>query len=147
MSYCGIDDVKLILKGTSGDLPAAADKLDDIQLTDAIIDAQIEVDLALSSFYITPVSPVPEVIKLITRDIAVYLADLTYRMSKDYGDAANPIRLRYSRARSLLDGIVSGRYYLNLGESALSTGTSEVINPYDGDLITVEHLFGPAVYG
>lgn len=147
MSYCSVDDVKLVLKGTAGVLPAAADKLNDLQLQDSINDAQIEVDLALSSFYTTPMNPVSDVIRFITRDIAVYLADLTFRMSKDYGDAANPIRLRYSRARNLLDGIVSGKYYIAVEESQLLTGTSEVINPYDGDLITVEHLFGPAVFG
>lgn len=147
MSYCSVDDVKLVLKGTSGNIPAAADKLSDIQLIDAINNAQMEVDLALSSFYVTPMNPVPEVIKYITRDVAVYLADLTFRMSKDYGDAANPIRLRYQRSRNLLDGILSGRYYIAVDDSQLLSGTSEVINPYDGDLITVEHLFGAAVYG
>lgn len=147
MSYCTVDDVKLVLKGVSGGLPAAADKLDEFQLEDAITNAQIEVDLALSSFYVTPMNPVPEVIRQLTRDIAVYLADLTFRMSKDYGDAANPIRLRYGRARNLLDGILSGRYYIDVDDAQLRIGTSEVINPYEGDLITVEHLFGSAVYG
>lgn len=147
MSYCSVEDVKLVLKGAAGILPATATSLNDIQLQDSINNAQTEVDLALSSFYVTPLNPVPEVIRQITRDIAVYLADLTFRMSKDYGDGSNPIRLRYSRARNLLDGIVSGRYYIDVDESQLRSGTSEVINPYDGDLITVEHLFSSAVYG
>lgn len=151
MAYCAIEDVQMILEGTSGELPAAADKLTADQLEQAIDDAQTEVDLALSNFYVTPIvtdhEPTNEVLKHITADIAVYLADLTFRMSKEYGSGANPLRLRYSRARSLLDGILSGRYRLMVPEVNLQSGTSEVINPYDGDLITVEHLFGRAVYG
>lgn len=151
MAYCAIEDVELILKGVSGDLPAAADKLDDAQIQQSIDDAGKEVDLALSNFYVTPVvtehEPTIEVLKHITANIAAYLADLTFRMSKEYGSGANPLRLRYTRARALLNGILEGKYRLMVPEVDLQTGTSVVINPYEGDLITLEHLFGQAVYG
>lgn len=150
MLYCEVEDVELIVKGTSGDLPAAADKLEPEQIQQAIDDAENEVNLALSNFYVTPVvtdhEPTIAVLKHITANIAAYLADLTFRMSKEYGSGANPLRLRYTRARSLLDGVLSGRYRLMVPEVNLQTGTSAVINPYEGDLITVEHLFGQAVY-
>lgn len=147
MSYCEIDDVKLVLRGTSGELPAGADKLDDNQLIDCITDAQSEVDLALSQVYVTPLNPVPDIIIQVTKDIAVYLADLIFRMSKDYGSIRNPIVLRYTRARLLLDGIRDGKYLIDVPEDNISQTTSEVFNPYCGDLITVQMLFGPADHG
>lgn len=152
MAYCTVDDVKLVLKGVSGDLPAAADKLEVAQIQVEVDNANAEVDMALGNHYVVPlwVTPglvVPDIIKYITRDIAAYLCDLTFRMSKDYGQGANPLRLRYSRAKDMLNGILSGKYTLDVPEAARRTTGSEVINPYEGELITVEHLFGPAVYG
>lgn len=152
MAYCSVDDVKLVLQGTSGELPAAADKLDETQIHVEIENAQCEVDAALSNFYITPLTAVPglvlpDIIMYITRDIAVYLCDLTFRMSKEYGGGASPIRLRYSRAKDLLNGLLNGKYTLDVPEDARRSTNGEVFNPYEGDLITVEHLFGSAVYG
>lgn len=149
MSYCEVDDLRLVLKGTSGSVPAAADKLEDEQLQVAIDNAEVEVNLALSNLYVVPLPVLaePNPIKYITVDIACYLADLMYRMSKEYGSGANPLRLRYSRARSLLDGLLTGKYRLQVPSEYILSSTSEVFNPYDGDLITVEHLFGEAVYG
>jgi phage gp36-like protein len=152
MAYCSVEDVRLMLKGTLGDVPAAADKLETEQIEAEIDNAQAEVDAALSNMYIVPLTAVPglvlpDVIKYITRDIAAYLCDLTFRMSKEYGGGANPIRLRYSRAKDLLNGLLNGKYVLDVPEDARRSTGSEVFNPYEGDLITVEHLFGSAVYG
>lgn len=148
--YCSIDDVRSVLSGISAspDITiTAANGLLDSQLIQSIVDAQVEVDLALSQFYLTPLNPVPDAVKYITIDVACYMADLTFRMSKDYGANANPIRLRYARARSLLDGIVSGQYQINVPADNLRTNNVEVINPYCGELITMKHLFGPAIHG
>lgn len=147
MSYCSITDVKTVLRGTSGDLPAGADKLDDDQIQQSIDNAQAEVDLALSQFYITPLNPVPDTIKIITQDIAAFVSDLTFRMSKPYS-ITNPLWIRYQRVKMFLDGITKGTYYINVSDdSLLRQDTTEVINPYDGDLITVDMLFGPALHG
>lgn len=146
MSYCSIADVKVVLRGTSGELPAGADTLDDDQILQAIRSAQTEIDLALSQFYITPLNPVPDVIHDITQEIAAFMSDLTYRMSKPYS-ITNPFWLRYQRVKAFLDGITKGTYYVNVSEDNLRQDTSEVINPYDGDLITVDMLFGPALHG
>lgn len=146
MSYCSIDDVKAILRGTSGDLPAGADKLDDDQIQQSIDNAQVEVDLALSQFYIVPLNPIPAIIKVITQDIAAFMSDLTFRMSKPY-TITNPLWIRYQRVKGFLDGITKGKYYVNVSDANLRQDTSEVINPYEGTLITIDMLFGPALHG
>lgn len=150
MSYCGIDDVKVVLRGTatsSGDVPGSATSLDDDQILQSIKDAQVEIDMALSQLYITPLNPVPDVVMVLTQDIAAYLADLIFRMSKPFVPGTYPLGLRYTRARAILDGIVKGQYYIDVTDDQLRTTTSEAFNPYCGDLITVRHLFGPALHG
>lgn len=147
MAYCTVDDIRNVLKGTAGTLPSAADQLDESQLEQALTDAQTEIDLALARRYVVPFNPVPEPIKQIAINIAVYLADLTFRMSKDYGATPNPIRLRYERAKHYIDGIVSGQFALVVPGESIASGEIGVFNPYTGDLITIDHLFGPAIYG
>lgn len=148
MGYCTTIDIRDVLSGTLGGIPGAPDELTDSQLMQAITDAQTEIDLSLSRLYVTPLNPVPEPIRQISINISCYLADLTYRMSKPYGAGNNsPLQLRYARARMLLNGIVSGTYNLALDDTFILTSDGIVLNYYDGDLITTDQLFGPAIHG
>lgn len=83
--------------------------LSDDQLQEAINDAAAQVDAALGFTFPTPFGvPVPKQIGLITRDIALYLADFNYRQFKDYA-ANNPVLLRYQRATTMLEDLRAGR--------------------------------------
>lgn len=144
--YTTLDEVKQLLMGTAGGLPAAADSLSDDQILAEINRAESEVDMRLSSIYIVPFDPVPTLIKYISRDIAAYFCDLTFRMSNNYGTPLDPMIMRYQAAEALLDGLASGAFELGIGTSSRFL-SDEVWNPYDGVLITERHLFGPAVFG
>lgn len=146
-TYVQRDEVEAVLGGTIGDVPGSAAELTDAQIDTEIANAEAEVDLNLRVRYIVPLNPVPVVVKYITRDIAVQLCDWTFRMSKEYGSGSNPVRLRYDRAREVLHSIRDGLYSLDVPESSYRSDVSIALNPYEGDLITVKHLFGEAQYG
>lgn len=143
--YTSIDDVKLLLQGTAGGLPAAADSLSDEQIQAEINRSEAEIDMLLGSIYEVPFDPVPNIIQYLARDIAVYFSDLLFRMSNGYGTSLDPILLRYKSARMLLDGLAARVY--DLGTASTRFLDPEVLNPYDGILITERHLFGPAIFG
>lgn len=145
--YAQVADVKAVLEGQTGDVPGSAAELSEPKIQSALDNAEEQVNINLRSRYIVPLNPVPPLVKFITRDIAVQLADWTYRMSREYGAGDNPIRLRYDRAVQLLQDIRMGILSLDVPETNISSGFAEAINPYDGDLITVEHLFEWPRYG
>lgn len=83
--------------------------LSDDQIQEAINDAAAQVDSALGFTFPTPfTAPVPRQVGLITRDIAVYQADMIYRQFKDYAPG-NPILLRYQNAVTMLESLRSGK--------------------------------------
>jgi phage gp36-like protein len=134
--YLDPADVRLILAGTENAAGTAA-SLTDNDLTDAISEAQDEVDGRLAARYDTPFTDPPTVVVNITRDIAAYLATLTYRR----GDPIQPgetIQLRYNRAQNLLSQAANGTFPLPLpgGGGDEAAAANVVNNPTSGDLWT-----------
>lgn len=106
--YTTVALVRAIAVRDPANTAATLASLSDDQLQEAINDAGSQVDSALGFTFPTPFSaPVPRQIALLTRDIAVYLADWTYRQFKDYAPG-NPIVLRYQRAIKLLEELRAG---------------------------------------
>lgn len=107
--YTTVAAVRAVAVRDAGNPSATLASLSDDQLQEAINDAAQQVDSLLGYTFPTPFSaPVPLQIGTITRDIAVYLADWTYRQFKDYAPG-NPIVLRYQRATDLLESLRSGK--------------------------------------
>jgi phage gp36-like protein len=139
--------LRLALAGSENLTGTAAD-LSDADLTDAIEQAQAEVDGRLSTLYDTPFAAPSQIVIDITRDIAAYLATLTYRR----GDPLQPgeaVTLRYTRAQQMLKDASKGDLPL---PSTTGSGTempatvASVSNPYDGDLFqTGDFGIGPAI--
>jgi len=147
--YLQPDDVRLILAGTENAAGTAA-SLTDNDLTDAIAEAQDEVDGRLAARYETPFDAPPTVVVNITRDIAAYLATLTYRR----GDPIQPtetVQLRYNRAQNLLGQAANGTLPLLLpggtpGQTEGENEPADVENPYDGDLFQMRDFgIGPVI--
>lgn len=153
-TYATVEDVRDVLKGTQGDIPGTAADLTDLQLEEAIDNAENQVNSALGGRYDVPFSPsqVPNIVHTITRDIACYLADLTYRMGREYLSEANPLRLRYQRAKEMLYAIRDGKSSIEdlpSGDDGKVGSPAYVENPYVGDLLGANHIFGqgPGIIG
>jgi len=89
---------------------ATAASLTDSELTAAIADAQTEVDARLQGYSPTPfdASAIPPIVTRIARDVAAYLATLTFRQ----GDPMlpdHPVSLRYAAAQAMLTAITTGK--------------------------------------
>lgn len=107
MNYCSTDDVRLALvdDGVSSGTNTGAD-LDDITVNDAIAEASTIVDSYIGGPYAVS-DTVPNVVVYWTRDVAAFLATLTWRKSKDM-TAWDPVYLRYQQAIGRLAGIITG---------------------------------------
>lgn len=137
-------DVRDTLAGTES-LTGTAAGLTDDDLTQAIEEAQTEIDGRLVGRYDTPFTDPPTLVVALTRDIAAYLATLTQRRGEPIA-ANEPIQLRYNRAQTLLAQAASGALPLAVpgadpGQTEGETEAGVVANRYDGD------LFGPADFG
>lgn len=149
--YCSIPDVKLALSPLT-DPDGTASTLTDPQLVDAINEAEGIIDGYIASRYvITPVEisddtdpqniliflVAPDPVRGWCRNIAAYLAALTYRKNKDLGED-DPIRLRYNLTMALLLDVRSNKMNISLpGVGTDSSNEVAVINLYEG------RLFGP----
>lgn len=129
-------EVRAVLAPDGGDQPstdpATAAELSDPILTQAITDAQSEVDARIAARYVLPLATVPPIIAEITCHIASYLASLTWRKDRDVETQRDPIALRYTRVRNLLESIVSGTIPLDVER----VDSADVVNPYEGQLFT-----------
>lgn len=121
----------------------AAD-LDNATLIDAIAEADATIDEYLSGTYVTPVpndetsNAVPHPVDYWSRNIAAYLATLTFRKSKDLTDN-DPIVRRYTATMQALTAIRDGKAFVKLTEidSGVDTGVvgaGPAVNPYSGNL-------------
>src|SRR4051794_29296313 len=88
----------------------SAAELTDEQIADAIAEADSRIDSYIGGRYVTPVAPLDpnanpltysNVIAFLSRDLAAYLATLTYRGNQDLTDN-NPVYRRFADAMSLL---------------------------------------------
>lgn len=141
MAYAEAVDVRAILARDQAHTAATAASLTDEQIGDALVDASNQVDAALGFTYPTPFTlmPYPMLVVQVTRDIAAYLSDLTYRGTKDYG-TSDPVVLRYQRALQMLKDLASGASRLvdwpPVGDPTLtdmpSTEAGSVVGPAGG---------------
>src|SRR3954463_10997354 len=129
MSYATPATVREALapEGDTGAATAAA--LTDEQLSDAIAEAQSEVDARLAQAPFADGS-VPGVVSSITRDVAAYLATLTHRRGNPL-PSDHPVALRYLRAEQLLGQGAAGNLELG-GDAGSGSSEAQVANPYEG---------------
>lgn len=152
MAYTTPAEVRMALVPSSdGSLPTtptntAAD-LTDAQLEDMISEASATIDGWIGGYYAVPVADVldangndtgavPHPIDFWARNIAAYLATLTYRGSLDFTDT-DPIARRYKDTLAALMAVSQGKMKLQIpdnetGNSAVGVGSA--FNPYVGDL-------------
>jgi len=142
MSYCTVADVRGALDpdGDPSD-PTSAAGQSDAALTAHIAEAQAEVDARLAARATMPLATVPTLVANITRDIAAYLAMLTYRKG-DPIPQGDTVAARYARAQQLLAGLQSGEIPLDIATAPAEQAVSQdtVVNAYDGALFQQSEL-------
>lgn len=147
MTYSTVEEVRSILRGfvdgVSADPDVVPSKLSDAQIEYEIKNADAQIDGALRRRYDLPLPvPVPNIIQVISCDIAAALCDMTFRGSREYPAELAPFRLRYERAKDMLESIASGDYPIyNEGDGPGEVGGNIVINPYPGDVLLTEEVF------
>jgi len=149
MPYSTPNEVRLVLQGfadpTQGDDPDYTPaQLSDAQLEYEISNADEEINATLRRRYSLPLpTPVPLVLRNLSIDIAAALLDMQFRGSREYASELAPSRIRYDRARLILDRISTGDYPLyNDGEGPSMVGDEAVvINPYPGDVLLTREVF------
>jgi phage gp36-like protein len=139
-SYTDADAVRIILARDLNQIDGTAASLTDEAIADAIAEAQARVDTRLSGQYDVPFTePFPAMVMVITRDIAAWLAHLTFREVRDLTSELDPVHLRYKAAEALLIDLQNGKTTLpdapgsDPGESGKA---SIVINETSSDLFT-----------
>lgn len=153
--YSTVFDVRNALTpgADSADSTTAA-MLQDDQIEDAILEADAMIDTYLATGYAVPTVDITRTVESVektftvgkgpfrwwSRDIAAYLATLTYRRNKDIAEE-DPIRLRFAMVLTMLEGIKSGETTIpvdddgNLGQ----TGQDVFAYPYyEGNLFDTE---------
>lgn len=130
--YVNPDDVRATLAGTAT-LAGSAAALADDDLLNAIYEAQDEVNARIAGRYTTPMVDVPPLVGNITRDIAAYLATLTYRRGNPI-QPGDPVLLRYQRAQTLLGQVANGQIVLSASPPPGQTSGTPTANPYSGSL-------------
>lgn len=144
MPYTDTTTVRVLLNTTASQSQTAS-SLTDEAINQAITDADAEIDARLADRYSVPFSsPAPSVVSSLSTNIAAYLADLTYRQSREYASRFSPLYLRYQRCLEMLDRLSKGDDSLP-GVDPVG-GTALVINPYTGDLMTEEDVFSPPTF-
>lgn len=139
MAYSTVTDVrKALTAGASADDTTTASEIEDLQMQDAITEADAQIDGALALLYAVPIVTPPALIKMISRDLAAYLITLTWLGNIELDDR-HPVNLRYKRALSLLEQLQSGSMILP-GVPTPDPDTTRndpvVENPYDGVMFT-----------
>lgn len=143
--YVTAEDVRLVIARDETEYPNTAASLDNDKLNEAIDSAANEVNSRLSGQYEVPFDVPPDTPPLIieiVRDIAAFLADLTYRQDVDYTTGNEPMLLRYQRAIDLLTRLENGTMVLvgvpTKPDVPQARSRSSVRNPYEGKLFGLE---------
>jgi phage gp36-like protein len=138
MPYAKPDDVREALVAEGRDAAGGtAAALSDEALQDAITEATAEVNGRVKGDPYP--DPAPPLIAAVTRDIAAYLATLTFRKGNPL-PPDHPVRLRYMRAEQLLGEIAKGNVDLPDSPSGPVKSRASVFNPYEGSLWDLETL-------
>lgn len=141
-AYASITSVRKILTpyGDPDPSTGTAAGLPNEQIQQAIEQAFDEINGVVAARYSLPFSePIPPLLESLNRDIAAYLATLTYRKNEPLS-ADDPVRLRYDRAEKLLLGIQSGAIEIvGAAEDVIEQEgePAAVVNAYEGDLFTL----------
>lgn len=140
-AYAAVQDVRLALSPDGLADAATAASLSDAELADALSEAQSEVDARLAAHYPTPfpAGQVPVIVTAATRDIAAYLATLTFRRGEPLAPG-DPVALRYQRALALLQDASRGIVELPAGPTSSPSQQVTVINAYEGTLFTLDDM-------
>ena len=136
MAYCSVQDVRraLVAGGASASTNTAADISDDA-LDDAAEEASSTIDAFIDGPYDPEEESIPSVIRFWARDIAAYLAMLTWRGAKAPA-ANNPVTLRYQHAMQMLQGVADGTIEIMTPQSV--EDQPAVINQYTGSLFDTD---------
>lgn len=145
MPYTDPETVRTILAPDGSTGLGSAASMSDSAIQQAIDEATSEIDGTLSVRYPVPFGDedgetVPALVATIARDNAAYLATLTYRQGAPL-PTGHPILLRYARSSLMLANIAKGIISLNVEPDPpmeSSAGEATVINPYTGNLFTLE---------
>lgn len=151
MSYTTPEVVQLVLARDIDQYDSTAAGLSTPQIEEAISNAQNEVDAKLALQYKVPFKDFPDcppLVAEITRDIAAFLADLTFRQDVDYTSENEPMLLRWRRAQELLQMLVVGSIQLtgvDVNEPVARPSVRPTsINTYDGQMFSLRDFdLGP----
>ena len=118
--YATISDLKLVLDSTDAGQGTAA-QLSDEQLTLALTAATDRVTMYAGLYYDDPATMPAQVIS-ITLDLAAWWATTYYLKQKDMGPN-NPVVLRYTEAKAVLEAIRKGEVDLSIPSASGAPGT------------------------
>ena len=144
--YSTVKDVKDALAPTAQQNGTAA-TLSDTQIADAINEADAVINTYLGSIYTIPLLPVDpptdppasygqEPVRYWSRDIAAFLATLTFKRNQDV-PADDPVRLRFNLAMKMLDDIKNGKTTLPFPPAGGNDGAGAFV------FNTIPHMFNP----
>lgn len=170
-TYCTVRDVRAALTPGADASPEQKDTaagLADWQIEDAILEAEgtllayIATRYVITTdeveeedpdnpgdFWVSTVAPSP--IRGWTRNIAAFLAALTFRKNKDLGED-DPIRLRYRHTMTMLEAVRDRKMDLPLGGASADDQGVHVENLYEGHLFDMVDVglaqegYSPQVY-
>lgn len=154
--YSSPADVRNALTPGAGDTDeTTAASFEDAQIEDAIKEADGVIDTYIYSMFGIPQDPdaIPAnsvaiyPVRAWSRDIAAYLATLTFRKSKDMAPD-DPVRLRYNFVMDVLEKISEGVLRPNLPQpptppDGYGPQGAFVYNQYRGKLFTMADVFCP----
>jgi len=159
-TYCTPADVRAALTpGGVTDQDQTAASLDDWQLLDAIDEAEGVINGYFKGYEIiveiheevdpddpnntTGFTAAPDPVRRWTRDVAAYLAALTFRKNKDLPED-DPIRLRFAMVMGLLADVRTGIIIPPLPVVVGGGHKVEIFNLYEGTLFSPEDFnLGP----
>lgn len=124
MAYCTLDDIKSAMDeheiiGYTDDEDTGSINMDHVD--DAITGAGSLIDTYLGGRFPLPLSPVPEIVKSMAVDIAVY------KISSRRGSAPDEARTKFEDAVKLLKSISTGQAILpGVEQKASTTGSARV---------------------
>lgn len=156
--YSTAEQVRDVLRGyrdpQERDPDVTAFDLSDAQIEREISNADSEINLVLARRgYVIPVANVVEAtdhgrvtIRNISIDLASALSDMVFRGSKPYTDGTNPFRLRWERAKELLELIAQGAFVIDIPTQDNPDGQNPdagqaVFNAYPGRVLVDEDVF------
>jgi phage gp36-like protein len=124
MPYCSLDDIRRQLPEAVVTIltdDAITGSVDEGVVADAIADADAEINAWLGGRYKVPFSQVPDVIRKISIDIAVYNLD-----SRRDGALPEVRKDRYRNAVKLLESIAKGIVTIGAEESVTPAGPADL---------------------